>query len=66
MLYCLFIVYYYNVLVIGAYRDGEGAPVVLDSVRAAEEAVFNANEGHEYLTQGINIIKINKLQYLVY
>lgn len=39
-------------LVIGAYRGDDGKLLVLDCVREAEEFVYKANAGHEYLNQG--------------
>lgn len=38
-------------LTVGAYRDEEGKSVTLPSIREAEKRVYEANEGHEYLTQ---------------
>ena len=38
-------------LIIGAYRDDNGDPVVLDCVRQAEQKVVDAQYDHEYLTQ---------------
>lgn len=38
-------------LTIGAYRDSNGNPVVLDCVREAERRIFEANYDHEYLSQ---------------
>lgn len=38
-------------LVIGAYRDEDGQPVVLDCVREAEEYVHSMKFDHEYLSQ---------------
>ncbi|CAB4064808.1 GOT2 [Lepeophtheirus salmonis] len=35
---------------VGAYRDDEGKPFILPSVRKAEEKIFNANMNHEYST----------------
>lgn len=38
-------------LTIGAYRDNEGRPKVLDAVREAEKMIFNEALNHEYLPQ---------------
>lgn len=38
-------------LIIGAYRDDNGNPKVLDCVREAEGYVYEQNPGHEYLKQ---------------
>jgi aspartate/tyrosine/aromatic aminotransferase len=38
-------------LVIGAYRDNNGKPVVLDCVRDAERHIFDSNPGHEYVSK---------------
>ena len=38
-------------IIIGAYRDDSGAPVVLPSIREAETRVFNNAMNHEYLPQ---------------
>ena len=35
--------------VVGAYRDGEGRPVVLSAVAEAARRVMDGNHGHEYL-----------------
>lgn len=36
----------------GAYRDDQGKPFVLPSVRSAEENIFNAKLNHEYAAIG--------------
>mmetsp|Transcript_7500 Transcript_7500/g.950 ORF Transcript_7500/g.950 Transcript_7500/m.950 type:complete len:102 (+) Transcript_7500:13-318(+) len=39
---------------VGAYRDNNNKPLVLPSVRAAEEIIFNSKMDHEYLpTEGL-------------
>jgi aspartate/tyrosine/aromatic aminotransferase len=38
-------------LTIGAYRDENGKPLVLDCVREAEEVIFNLKMDHEYQNQ---------------
>lgn len=39
---------------VGAYRDDNNKPLVLPSVRAAEELIFNSKMDHEYLpTEGL-------------
>eukprot|EP00096_Caligus_rogercresseyi_P000224 TRINITY_DN105_c0_g1_i1.p1 TRINITY_DN105_c0_g1~~TRINITY_DN105_c0_g1_i1.p1 ORF type:complete len:427 (-),score=114.29 TRINITY_DN105_c0_g1_i1:81-1361(-) len=35
---------------VGAYRDDEGKPFIVPSVRKAEEKIFNADMNHEYST----------------
>lgn len=53
-------------LIIGAYRDEDGKPVVLNSVRAAEQIIFDQKNDHEYLSQDGHSVFNRESQILMF